>query len=429
MSAASPARGVFYGWRIVGIVFVVDFVAVGFFFYSYGVFFKSIAAELGDGTRIGVSLGLPISNAIGAAVAPFLGRAIDRLPIKRIMLVGAVCVSAGFGLLAFIQAFWQFYLVLGSLLALGMGMMGGMASSKLVANWFEAQRGRAFGLATTGISLSGLLMPSVATWLVARIGWRGAFDVYAVATLLLVVPLVARFVVNRPEDMGLRRDGAPPEDLDPGAAPLLESSWSTAEILRSRNFWAIAVGFGLAFGTMSAVLVHLVPHADDLGLAPFEAARVLSCAAGAGVLGKVIFGRLVDRLDPRVAIVGAFATQLAGLLLLMRGESYAALVAGGLVFGLGMGATVPLQGAITGAAFGRLSFGKVTGLLRPMQLPLHVLGIPLAAWVFDTTGSYDVAFRIFAGSYLVACGAVLALRVEGVGSALTPDAASPAGPG
>ncbi len=417
----------FYGWRIVGVVFVVDFVAVGFFFYSYGVLFKAIAAELGDGTRIGVSLGLPISNAAGAAIAPFLGRAIDRLPIRRVMLAGAVCVSAGFACLAWIHAFWQFYLLMASLLALGMGMMGGMASAKLVANWFQVKRGRAFGLATAGISLSGLLMPSAATWLIARVGWRGAFGVYAVATLLVVVPLVARWVVNRPEDLGLRPDGAPGGGADPTAPPAPEFSWRTAEILRARNFWVIALGFGLSFGTMSAILVHLVPHADDLGFPPYAAARLVSCAAGAGLFGRVVFGRLVDRVDPRIAIVGSFATQLVGLLLMMQGTSYPALAVGALVFGLGMGGMIPLQGAVTGAAFGRLSFGKVLGLLRPMQVPLHALGIPLAGWIYDATGSYDAAFRVFAGCYLAACGVMLALRVGPLGS-VSPEAATPAAP-
>ncbi len=425
----SPRAPLFYGWRIVGVVFVVDFVAVGFFFYSYGVLFKAIAAELGDGTRIGVSLGLPISNAAGAAMAPFLGRAIDRLPIRRVMLAGAVCVSAGFAWLAWIEAFWQFYLLLASFLALGMGMMGGMTSSKLVANWFEARRGRAFGLATAGISLSGILMPTAATWLVARVGWRGTFGVYAVATLLVVVPLVARSVVNRPEDLGLRRDGARGGDAEGAAPPVPESAWRTAQILRARNFWVIALGFGLSFATMSAILVHLVPHADDLGFPPYAAARLLSCAAGAGLLGKLLFGRLADRVDPRVAIVGSFGTQLVGLLLLMQGAAYPALVVGALVFGLGMGGTIPLQGAVTGAAFGRLSFGKVVGLLRPMQLPLHALGIPLAGWIYDATGSYDAAFWIFAACYATACGVMLALRIGPLGAAVSPpEAATPGAP-
>jgi predicted MFS family arabinose efflux permease len=81
-------RASFYGWKIVAVVFVVDFVSTGFFFYSYGVFLKSIAAELA-GSRFGASMGISVTTAIGAIAAPFIGRALDRMSIKRIMNAGA----------------------------------------------------------------------------------------------------------------------------------------------------------------------------------------------------------------------------------------------------------------------------------------------------------------------------------------------------
>ena len=73
---------------MVGVAFFVDFVAVGFFFYSYGVFFKAIAEEFG-GSRLGVSLGLTVTAAVGAIAAPLVGHALDRYPLKRIIAIGA----------------------------------------------------------------------------------------------------------------------------------------------------------------------------------------------------------------------------------------------------------------------------------------------------------------------------------------------------
>ena len=113
----TPASGSFYGWRIVAVAFLVDFIAVGFFFYSYPIFFKTIAAELGGGSRGGVGLGIAISNAVGALIAPFIGRALDRHSIKRMMIAGAGFVGVGFGLLSHITAIWQYYALLGSFLA------------------------------------------------------------------------------------------------------------------------------------------------------------------------------------------------------------------------------------------------------------------------------------------------------------------------
>ena len=74
----------FLGWRMVAVAFFVDFIAVGFFFYSYGVFFKAIAIEFGD-SRLGVAVGITLTQGVGALLAPFLGRALDRYPLKLIM--------------------------------------------------------------------------------------------------------------------------------------------------------------------------------------------------------------------------------------------------------------------------------------------------------------------------------------------------------
>jgi len=400
----------FHGWRMVGVAFVVEFIVVGFFFYSFGVYLKAIEAELAS-SRFGVSLGMMVTSAVGAILAPFMGRALDRYPIKRIMLMGAMALSFAFALLSRVNAIWQFYLVLGTFLALGMSMVGGLAAAKLVANWFQARRGIALGIAGVGISLSGVVMPPVAAWLVSELGWRGGYLVYALGTLAVVVPTVGLFVVNRPEDMELRPDGAAPQPEENPAATT-DVAWSTRQILRSRNYWAIALPFALSLSTLSAILIHLVPHANDSGIPISRAAWVLSFAAGAGALGKLVFGRLVDLVDPRFAVWISFGTQLAGLLLIMQEPGYAGLVAGAVVFGFGMGGVAPLQGAVAGLAFGRLSFGTALGLMRPVQFSFNMIGIPLAGWIYDTTGSYDVAWRLFCGVYIAASLMVAALHVQ-----------------
>lgn len=72
----------YYGWRMVAVAFFVDFIAVGFFFYSYGVFFKAIAQEFGD-SRFGVSIGIMLTQIAGAVVAPIIGQALDRYPLRK----------------------------------------------------------------------------------------------------------------------------------------------------------------------------------------------------------------------------------------------------------------------------------------------------------------------------------------------------------
>ena len=86
--------------------------------------------------------------------------------------------------------------------------MGQLATSKLVSNWFVRKRGTALGIAATGISVSGVIMPNISAYLVTEFGWRSGFLVYGLITLTLVVPLVLRLVISRPEDVAQLPDGA-----------------------------------------------------------------------------------------------------------------------------------------------------------------------------------------------------------------------------
>ena len=129
---------------MVAVAFFVDFIAVGFFFYSYGVFFKAIATEFGD-SRFGVSVGTTVTMGVGAVLAPFIGQALDRYPLKNIMAIGAIIMGSGFLLLGFVETPLQFYLVLGLFIGFGSGAMGQLATSKLVSNWTASGDGPLLG--------------------------------------------------------------------------------------------------------------------------------------------------------------------------------------------------------------------------------------------------------------------------------------------
>ncbi len=411
-NAPAPARGRgaqrrFLGWRMVAVAFFVDFIAVGFFFYSYGVFFKALAAEFG-GARLDVSLGLTLVNAVGALLAPFLGQALDRYPIKYVIAAGTAAMSLGFLLLSQITAQWQFYLILATLIGFGLNSMGGLATAKLVANWFDRRRGMALGVATMGISLSGVLMPVLSAVLIEQLGWRGGFLVFGAFTALLVLPVTLRFVISSPELVGLGPDGDAPLKADATRPAAL----STKQFLGDRNFWMITLCVGCLFCVMSATLTHMVPRVSDLGYSVLEAAPILSFGAAAGVLGKVLFGYLVDRVDPRLALYTAIGTQFAGQLGMLSTEAYLPFACFATLFGFGMGGIVPLHGAIAGLAFGRQNFGKVMGLMRPAMMPLQIAGLPFAGWAFDHFGRYDLAFKVFLGLYVLSALCASALRLE-----------------
>ena len=397
----------FLGWRMVGVAFFVDFIAVGFFFYSYGVFFKAIAVEFGD-SRLGVAVGITLTQGVGAILAPILGRALDRYPLKLIMAIGALSMGTGFLLLGVSSTALQFYLILSIFVGFGAGAMGQLATSKLVSNWFVLKRGMALGIAATGISLSGVIMPNISAALITNYGWREGFLFYGAVTIILVVPLVLKFVISKPEEIGQLPDGETEISRLPTPKPPLK----TREFLTDRNFWMLVMVIGLLFCIQSGTLIHMVPQLTDRGYTLYSASFVASCTAGFGILGKLTFGNLVDRWNVRHALWLGIGSQILGQLIMLLLPGYTPFLIGACFFGFGMGGVVPMQGAVVGAAFGRASFGRVLGAMRPPMAVIHLAGVPFAGWIYDTTGDYTVAFTTFIVLYLFAAAAVMGISVN-----------------
>lgn len=395
----------YYGWKIVGVAFLVDFISVGFFFYSYGVFFKALAAEFG-GSRLDVSIGITLVNIISGIVSPFVGRALDIYPIKKVMLFGAVNLVIGFFLLAFITAQWQLYLILASFIAFGSMSMGGLSTAKLVTNWFFLKQGRALGIATMGISLSGVIMPIASAWMIETLGWRIGFVVFSAITLICVLPVISRYVISAPDDLKKTDDLEKPLASTTGSS----NTWTLKQVMTNRNFWLVVLTFALLFCTNGATLTHMVPRVTDMGFSLTDAAPVLSFGAATGVLGKLLYGWVTDYWSARWAIWTAILSQFAGQVLMLIADSYLAFTFGAAVFGLGMGGMVPIHSSLVSSLFGQNGFGYIMGLMRPAMLPVMVAGIPFAGWVYDTMGNYDFAFQVFLVLYILAAITVYFIR-------------------
>lgn len=406
--AAGRGGTVFYGWRIVGATFVTQFVTMGTVFYSYGVLLKPLSEDLG-GSRLAVGAALPLLVFVGAIAGPVVGREADRRPIKLLMGLGVVLLSTGFVALSRAEALWQFYLAFGGLIALATALLGPLPSTTLVNNWFARTRGTAIGVSQIGISLSGMVMAYVTTALVAQLGWRGTALVFAVLPVVIVAPVVAAIVVNRPEEMGLHPDGDD-ASLHLDAPPPEAGAFSFRQAYREPQLWLIAVMVGLNFGANGAVIQIVHSHATDLGHSAASAAGLLSAMAGTAALGKPLFGMLADRTTPRIAMATSIALQMVGVGLFLTSSGVAALGLASVVFGAGYGGVMPLYGILIAASSPRAFFGRMMGAAGPLMLPFQMLGLPFATWVFDRTGSYQPAFAVFLGCFAVSAVLLAALR-------------------
>lgn len=398
----APRRGFFYGWVIVGITFLAQGVVTGTVFYSYGVLLKPIAEDLGV-SRFLIGLGPATFGIPAALAAPFIGREVDRRSIRTLMTLGALLLGAGFVGVSRATSVWQLYLCFAALIAMGMALLGGIASPALITRWFVRRRGFVLGISQIGVSLSGAVMASVTTALVLAFGWRTTLLIFATAALA-IAPLVWLLVVDWPADRDLFPDGDT-RAATPERPPPVTAAEFRLEVLRQPTFWLIVLGIGFVFAANGGVILVTHSHVTDLGYSPVQAGAVLSLMAALAAVGKPAFGWLADHASVRGAVFLCIALQVVGLLLLLDAASYPALVVSGLVFGLGYGGVLPLRTVLIASAFPPAVFGRVMGLMAPVGLPFQFLGFPLATLIFDASGSYAAAFVIFLGFY--ASGAIL----------------------
>ncbi|MBK7948213.1 MAG: MFS transporter [Deltaproteobacteria bacterium] len=405
----------FYGWRIVAICAFAQAVSTGTTYYAYGAFMKPLAADF-DASRLAVTLGMTSMGVVQGLAAPFLGRGLDRLSPRFVLATGVVLEALGLGLLSRATELWQAGLLLVSAIALGSYLFGALATTAVVGRWFVRRRGRALGLTALGSAAGGVAFPPIVTALIGELGWRGAAGALGAGILLLVVPILL-FVARRPEDVGALPDGDAyvasgsdaPADPNTAAEPL-----PTRTLLADRNFRVITIAMAFAYCPVNVMLAHLVPFATDIGISPARAAILLSGYAFGSALGRLPFGWLVDRFDKKIAAWVMFGWFAASWSQLMGQPSFEALLAAVVAAGFAVGGTMPLWGALTGAAFGRASIGSAMGLTNLLMLPVSIAGAPIAAHLYDRTGSYQLAFTIFIFSFAVGAIAIAFLRLPAV---------------
>ena len=318
-----------------------------------------------------------------------------------------------------VQTLWQFYLIVALGMGTGISCMGGLSWHRSVINWFDHWRGRAIAFAVMGASLAGIMMPPLVTALVDSYGWRAGYYTFAASTFVTLFPLIWLLMRDRPEEIGEVRDGhnyvRQTADADRVDALLTgdDRAWTWQELLRLPAFWSIGLIFGAMTCVFAAVMLHLYGHLLDLGFRTTQAAQVLSAAALFAALGKPVVGWLSDFLGARISIWLALVCQGAALLAFTQADSFVLALAAASLYGFGYSGMSPLRTFAISTSVSSRSFALANGVLRWVELPFVLSASPLAGYIYDATGSYNIAFVILAGLLAVAALGPFFIRVGG----------------
>ncbi len=367
--------------------------------YIFTPMLKPVVAEFGwTRTQFALS-GLFVSLVMMASV-PAAGMLADRGRGRSVLAVGAVCLGAALYLFSRMQGLAHFYLIT-ALMGLGVGCLGGVPTTALISRWFDTDRGFGLGVVGLGHSVGGFLIPPVVTWITLTRGWRSAFEALSWFAWLVLVPLILMLV----------RDPARPTESGGGdEATLVGEPIAFRDGFRSATFRLLAAAMFLHIVYFSAVTVHFVAFATDVGFSPEKAASAFGILIGLGIVGRLGFGWLGDRYDPRKVMVAALGLTAVAALCLQGIARPGVLQLFIVLQGLGVVGVQTLFGLVVGECFGTKNVGTFLGAAMLFQVPGGVLGAILAAVSFDSLGTYIPAFALFAAGNVVAAFAIAAVQ-------------------
>jgi len=360
-------------------------------FYSFGIFLRPITTEF-NWARGALSASLSITMLASGLLSILAGRLSDKYGPRLLVTANGLLTGIAFVLLSQISSLWHVYLIWGLLMSTA-GSCAFIPITSTIPRWFTRRRGIAIGITVAGFGLGGVIAPLLAQWLISSYGWRQAYIILGIMVFIIVTPL-AQFMKHSPQRTGLKPYGENEtvEDEQPVASAAEGLSFTRA--IRTGRFWIFGLILACFFFTLQVIIVHIAPHAVDIGISATIAASILSIIAGISIIGRLSIGFISDRLGTRRALVACLATVTLTVIWLIFSREAWMFYLFALPFGIAYGGVVPLQNLIPAELFGLKSLGIMLGSIFFFGTLGGAVGPPLAGYIFDVTGSYNSAFLI-----------------------------------
>ncbi|KVH37991.1 MFS transporter permease [Burkholderia cepacia] len=409
----------FYGWYVVAAAFAVTFVGFGSA-YTFSAFVESLQRDFAA-SRGQISLVFSLAGFLYFGFGIVSGPLADRFGSRRLAVAGMLLTAAGLAAAGAAHTLLQVYVAYG----LGVGFGVGCAyvpAVGAVQRWFVRRRGFASGLAVAGIGVGTLVMPPLASTLIAQVGWRGAYFTLAVIAVVIGAGM-SLLIENDPRGRGLLPDGEAAHERGggaqvtghgagapvPGAAASRKPAAASApagatvrEAVTSRPFASLyAACLACSFGVF-VPFVHLVPYALDHGVAPSTAVLLLGAIGVGSTAGRFFLGGLADRFGRRASLLAMFAGMAVALVAWAGAGTVATLAAFALVFGVFYGGWVAVLPAVVMDYFGGRNVSGIIGVLYTSVAFGTLIGPTAAGFIYDAGGGYLVPILASAAANAIA---------------------------
>ncbi|MEH6526936.1 MAG: MFS transporter [Sneathiella sp.] len=321
-----------------------------------------------------VMVGFAIGNLV-------LGRLVDRFGIVVPMVMAAILLTLGFALTSQASNIWSFAVYQGVFIGIGSAAAFGPLIAD-ISHWFEKRRGIAVAAAASGNYIAGAVWPFLLKDIIAADGWRDAYLIASLASLVIMLPMA--FLLRR-------RIPAQTVDLGNTGSTHLSGLKFIQLSPRSLQILLGVAGVGCCVA-MSMPQVHIVAYCADLGYGVAAGAGMLSIMLIGGIFSRLASGMLADYIGGiRTILLGSFL-QCMALFLYIPFDGLMSLYVVSLIFGLSQGGLVPGYALVVREYLPAKEAGERVGLVIMLTVVGMALGGWISGWIYDLTGSYQAAF-------------------------------------
>ena len=369
--------------------------------HSYTVFLVAFIEAFGW-SRAESSIAYSVSQLVTGATSPLVGVLVDRLGPQKLILMGGGLLALGLVASAFADALWQVIVLYGVVMTLGANCLGLVVFVPILSRRFVRNRGMAVAVVQSANGFARAFSAPLSQVLIAGVGWRGAYLAQGGFMAAAFLPLAALF-----------RRSEPARIATTGGHAAASSGWTLRYAMRTPHFWLLFLVYVFTGLGSFLVALHQLAFAVTIGFDKLYAAEVLGLGALLSLPGVIVTGILSDHVGRELSAVVTYGTSIFGVacaMLITSPEQHLLLWLHSCFFGLTWGARGPAITAKTADLFPGPQLGAILGVITIGSGLGAALGSWGAGWIFDATGSYQVAFSLSIASYLCCIAAFWALR-------------------
>jgi MFS family permease len=390
----------FYGWKLVAVLFSLDFINMGFPYYGGAVINGYMIHEI-PMSRSTLGLGFTLINLFVGLAAVLVAMSIIKYGVRATFIVGSALICLGslfMGLCA--SKPWHYLIAFGVMNGIGISFATLFPAATAVTRWFRRYRGRAMGIALSASGFAGFAVSPFLDKMLRSAGgnWHVGWEIVAGAVVIAGL-LAFLFVKESPESLGQSVDGIPEEEQNrPSRTDTLATKypWTASQAYRTSAYWLIAIGGIATTFPFFFFVAHWILRLRGTGISSADAAWAMGLFTIGTLGGRWLGGLLMDIMNSRLVFVIGLSLYFIGsyLAIIVRPDNLIVAYVAAVVYGGAYGWTFTCMITVTAHYYGPAAFPKLNGVMTLLTSACASPAGYIGGKLFDLYGSYTRAFEL-----------------------------------